>query len=60
MEPVEGGEEEEGNGGRKEKGLVRESVWMTHRHEQLIGDWLWERGVGVVEGGKREKMGQPW
>ena len=45
------------NGGKKGKGLLKEHVWMTHRHEQECGNRLWECGVVSAEEGKEGKIG---
>ena len=50
------GRREGDNGGKKQNGLDKEHIWMTHRHEQQCGNWLWEWGVGWAEEGKGEKM----
>ena len=49
----------EGNGGKKEKGLIKEHVWLTpgHGHGQQYGDWLWEPRGGLGRGGQR---GENW
>ena len=44
-----------GNGGKKGKGIVKEHVWMTHRHEQEGGNGLWEGRMGQDRGGQRGK-----
>ena len=41
---------------KKEKGLVKEHVWMAHGHGQWHGDWLWEYEVGWEEEGKWGKI----
>ena len=46
------------NGGKKGKGLVKEPLWMTHRHGQWCGDWLWEPGMSWTEEAKGGKLGQ--
>ena len=51
------GGERQGYDGKKEKGLDKEQVWMTHRQGQQCGDGLWEQGVGWVEEGKGGKVG---
>ena len=51
------GRGKEDNGGKKGKGLVKEHVWMTHRHGQQSEEWLWEWGGGLGGGGQREKIG---
>ena len=43
------------NGGKKGKGLDEERVWMTHRHGQQCGDWLWECGSRLGGRGQRRK-----
>ena len=49
----------EGNGGKKQKGLIKEHVWLTHGHGhgQQCGDWLWEPRGGLGRGGQR---GENW
>ena len=42
------------NGGKKGKGLVKDHVWMAHRHGQQCGDGLWEQGWA---GQRRAKVG---
>ena len=42
------------NGERKEKGLVKEHVWLAHGHRQWRADWLGE-SVGLGGGGQKRK-----
>ena len=44
------------NGGKKEKGLDKEHVCMTHGHGQWCGDLLWEQGEGCM----KEDTGGNW
>ena len=46
-----------GNGGKKEKGLMKKHVWVTHGHGQQCGNWLWECRAGWAEEGKGGKIG---
>lgn len=50
------GEEEEGNGGKKGKRLVKEHAWMTDGQQR--GDGLWEQELGCVDESKGGKLGQ--
>ena len=51
------GEGDGDDGGKKGKGLVKEQAWMTHRHGQQGGDWLWKQRGGLGGGGHGGDMG---